>query len=515
MTASELPQRNGHTPPASPVDEATSPADADASRTESLLAGLRRKRLVDLTEPGPLTLRWGLIAVASLVIAGIFTLLYGGAPTYDPWAWIIWGREILHGDLVTTSGPSWKPLPMVFTIPFALFGGAAPGLWMWIARAFAIAGIAAVADLASRLSGRLAAALAAVGIAVAPLYYAYGVQGSSEGMLVLVCCLAATSWLDDRKNRAFWWLVAAALIRPEAWAFVAVLGLERLWRSPKRITWIGAAGAFVIAAWLVPEKIGSGSFMRAASRAHDPNPDSAAFAKSPTLNVLGSMGNLLLWVPLIGVIIAVLLGVIAWRQDDGRRMIEKPVLRVAALLGGVSFVWVAIVAGMTEGGYAGNPRYLAPALGLLVAVGLGGVGWLVRELARRGLAVVGEFLVMAALVSMVLVAALRLPARTEEIIWQKENLAELKVLAKQPGTKAAVLRCGPLLAHPLMVPPIAWTFRLHIDQVLSDDPPPAKGTYIVGTNAHSRPLRPRLDLISGYHQLAATKQIQIVTNCGG
>ena len=54
-------------------------------------------------------------------------------PTYDPWAWIIWGREITHLDLNTVSGPSWKPLPVLFTTPFALFGDdAAPALWLLI-----------------------------------------------------------------------------------------------------------------------------------------------------------------------------------------------------------------------------------------------------------------------------------------------------------------------------------------------------------------------------------------------
>ncbi len=32
-------------------------------------------------------------------------------PLYDPWAWLIWGRELVHLDLDTGAGPSWKPLP--------------------------------------------------------------------------------------------------------------------------------------------------------------------------------------------------------------------------------------------------------------------------------------------------------------------------------------------------------------------------------------------------------------------
>ena len=58
------------------------------------------------------------------------------APTYDPWAWIIWGREITELDLDTRTGPSWKPLPVLFTTPFSLAGDRwAPELWLVVAQA--------------------------------------------------------------------------------------------------------------------------------------------------------------------------------------------------------------------------------------------------------------------------------------------------------------------------------------------------------------------------------------------
>ena len=59
------------------------------------------------------------------------SLVTPSTPTYDPWAWIMWGREIAHLDLVTEGGPSWKPLPILFTIPFSVFGDdMAPYLWL-------------------------------------------------------------------------------------------------------------------------------------------------------------------------------------------------------------------------------------------------------------------------------------------------------------------------------------------------------------------------------------------------
>ena len=76
-----------------------------------------------------------LLALACVALAAM-SLLGPSTPTYDPWAWIIWGREVMHLDLVTEGGPSWKPLPILFTAPFSLVGdGPAPELWIHVARA--------------------------------------------------------------------------------------------------------------------------------------------------------------------------------------------------------------------------------------------------------------------------------------------------------------------------------------------------------------------------------------------
>jgi len=50
----------------------------------------------------------------------------------------VWGREIVHINLQTTGGPTWKPLPVIFTTVFALFGKAEPDLWLVVARAGAM-----------------------------------------------------------------------------------------------------------------------------------------------------------------------------------------------------------------------------------------------------------------------------------------------------------------------------------------------------------------------------------------
>src|SRR3954466_16033536 len=94
-----------------------------------------------------------LLLVAGCLALGALSLLLPSTPTYDPWAWIIWGREVLHLDLSTVGGPPWKPLPLLFTAPFSLFGDAAPDLWLLIARAGGLLALAMAFRLARRLAG--------------------------------------------------------------------------------------------------------------------------------------------------------------------------------------------------------------------------------------------------------------------------------------------------------------------------------------------------------------------------
>jgi hypothetical protein len=91
-----------------------------------------RPRVPALAVPRVAARHW--VAIVVLALTGL-TFLAPSAPTYDPWAWIIWGREVLHLDLSTVDGPSWKPLPVLLTTPFALFGSAAPDLWPSASRA--------------------------------------------------------------------------------------------------------------------------------------------------------------------------------------------------------------------------------------------------------------------------------------------------------------------------------------------------------------------------------------------
>ena len=96
--------------------------------------------------------------VAACLALAALSLVLPWALAFDPYAWLVWGRELAHGTLDTSAGPSWKPGPVLVTTPLSVLGDvAAPG-WLVIARTGARLAVAGAAALAWRLgAGRLAA----------------------------------------------------------------------------------------------------------------------------------------------------------------------------------------------------------------------------------------------------------------------------------------------------------------------------------------------------------------------
>ncbi len=149
---------------------------------------------------------------------------------------------------------------------------------------------------------------------------------------------------------------AAGLLRPEVWPFWGLYGLWLIlgaWRD--RIPWreivlVAGTGVLMLVLWFLPEYYGSGSALRAAERARQPNPDSAALAASHFLEVF-RRSYFILTIPVyLGALLSV---VFAWRRRGEWRSHTILVLAV------VSTALMIAVAAMTEAGFAGNLRYVA------------------------------------------------------------------------------------------------------------------------------------------------------------
>ena len=91
-----------------------------------------------------------LLIAVGLALAS--TLVVAPAPSYDPWAWLLWGREIAGGTLSTAEGPAFKPLPVAVCALLSPLGDAAPWLWVALVRCAAAVGAVLAFELARDLA---------------------------------------------------------------------------------------------------------------------------------------------------------------------------------------------------------------------------------------------------------------------------------------------------------------------------------------------------------------------------
>jgi hypothetical protein len=410
------------------------------------------------------------VIVACLALAAV-SLAYPSTPTYDPWAWVMWGREILQLDLVTEGGPSWKPLPILFTVPFSLLGDdVAPYLWVWIARAGGLLGCVLAFRVARRLiGGGVYGALAGVGAAAALLssnkYVRDAALGNSEPLLAALALWAFERHLDARRDHALYLGVACALLRPEVWPFLGLYGLWLWFSEPRLRPRLVGFAALVPALWFLPEWWGSGDPFRAGARANSPNPGSAAYAASPALELVKRHFGVTVATVEAGTLVATVHAAVMWLT----RRREGPT--VALALGG--FVWFALVAAMTEAGFAGNQRYLIVTTAVMcVLAGMGaarvlqGVEWAAVRLTGR---------VRAGTVAAVIAFGLGLAIASPQIVFKFDNTRrvhgglvheaylwhDLKSLIEAAGGEERLLACGQVSSGPFQTQMVAYELGIH------------------------------------------------------
>ena len=455
--------------------------------------------------------------LACIALAALSLLLPAVTPAYDPWAWLIWGREVAALELDTRFGPSWKPLPVLFTTPFSLFGDAAPELWLIVAYTGALLGLVAAFQLARRLGGPLAGTLAAVMLALSEGYLRGSALGYSEGLLVALVLLAVERHLVGRGGQALALGFAAGLLRPETWPFLGLYALHLFVREPRLRSLTAGLMALVPVLWLGPELWGSGDALRAASRAQDPTRFSPAFADRPAVAVLAKALATVPWPAKVGALIAVGLaarGTVARRRRAGLRgewlstaVAARGTARATLALVAGGAAWLVLVALMTELGYAGNSRYLAVPVALACVAGGTGLGWLGPRLAavldRRAvgarpgrLAVLGAGAVISIASAALLLRPLAvLVGDFREVRAEAALHADLPAAIARAGGRERVLACGKPVATALEVPVVAWHLGIPTGRV--DVVPRAPGILFRGPPEPQPPDAPAPALTAG------------------
>ncbi|MEA2196865.1 MAG: hypothetical protein QOJ25_916 [Solirubrobacteraceae bacterium] len=361
--------------------------------TASAPAGAGRRSAGTALRPTSLRV-YAALVLGSLVLGSV-SLLYPSTPSYDPWGWLLWGREILHLDLNTVGANTFKPFPVLFTLPFALFGKAQPDLWLALARAGAIFAVLMAFKLAARLTlwlgaspdGRqgvsrvvaygpalLSGAVAALSLLIAAQYVRDAALGYSECLGAGLVLLAIDRHLDGKPRQTFVIGFFPALDRPEIWAFWGLYGVYLWFRDPGARKLVAALFALIPILWFGPEYWGSGHFFRGVTRALHPRQNAATFANCPFCTELRGAWHLTLTrVKVVGAVTALGAAIALVPALRSRSRAQGRPELVLVVMGVMAIVWFLEISAMTQAGFSGNQRYLI--IGGALVVVLGGVGW--------------------------------------------------------------------------------------------------------------------------------------------
>jgi hypothetical protein len=402
-------------------------------------------------------------------------------PSFDAYGWLVWGHQAIAGSLNTNAAPSWKPLPFIFTVPYALFGHYELWLWMVTCVAVSLGGAVAAGRIAYRLTltgspaagagvaadrGRRWAALAAGLFAAAALvgirdWWHYMLSAQSDTMIAALCLAAIDCHLSRHPRWAFVLGVLASLGRPEVWPFLALYSIWS-WRALPSMRWMIAGGiAALLLLWFgIPALTSRSAFVSASN----------AFGSGRRLRsdrVLGTIDRFLDLheTPLELAALASLVWA-AVRRD-----------LTLLVLGAGAIAWVLVEIAFSLHGWPGLGRYMFGAAGVMVVLAAVLVGrlltdlaplvvaWLHRPRLRLASIWVGGALVAALVGGLVPAAVSRARLERRDLTAQRVRTKEINRLSgvvRGLGGTARLNACGEPLTRLEYQTILAWTLRRNV-----------------------------------------------------
>jgi hypothetical protein len=343
-------------------------------------------------------------------VLGLVVVLWARTrPGYDPYGWLVWGHLTIHGKLDTNGAPSWKPLPFLFTVPYAVIGHRALWLWMVTSVAISLSGVLFAARIAYRLTdppparrwaGWIAGAFAAAALLGIDYYTHYILSAQSDTMIVSLCLGAIDCHLYGRRRWAIAFAMLAAFGRPEIWPAVGLYSIW-LWRTAPPTRWLIVLGlALIPALWFGIPALTSKSWFTAGNIALK---SPRALHQSKLVGEIDRFFDLhetqIYLMALLAVVIAAI-----------RRDLITLVIAAAAVL------WVIVEVAFVLHGWPGVPRYLFEPGGVTTVLAGAAVGRILLDLPAL-LARVRVPVVLGSLGALAIVAGISAsmlsPARTQ------------------------------------------------------------------------------------------------------
>ena len=382
-----------------------------------------------------------LVPVAASALIAAVSLLWHAEPSFDPWAWLVWARQLTGASAVdfgSVSQTGWKPLPVLLNMPLVPFGSAAaPVLWVWFVRTICLLCLVEAWRLGRRAAGLPAAFGAAAMLLLTPQAIYLFAGGIAEPIVTLLLLIAVRMHLDGRIRAVWFALMIAALARPEVLALAGLYAMAMLWQRRLAIGWVIGLPAVGVVLWGLGDWIGRGRpFVVVGLAGNGAEPRQIQAAAWPGLELLArSSGQIQ---PLVAALALVTFAAaLRWREPVGRAV-------------GVAFLGlVAPVVIATQLWYPAVPRYMGPffALGsILAGIGLGRLVGVARTQSQR-------VALGAAAISVGLLIALPSAVTHDRggLRWYGARAAADSGLAaaiNSAGGRAAVVACGPAVVDP-------------------------------------------------------------------
>jgi hypothetical protein len=392
----------------------------------------RHERILDALAGYP----WIVGAIALLLISTALVLWAGTRPGYDPYGWLVWGKLLIHAKLDTNGAPSWKPLPFLFTAPYALVGHYALWLWMITSVAISLSGVVFAYRIAFRLTeappARRYAAYAAgafAGVALLGIadYTHFIFSAQSDTMIVSLCLAAIDCQLSGRPRWAFWMWILAALGRPEAWPFLAAFTVWA-WLTVPGMRRMMIWGLLLIPLfWFgIPALTAKSAFIAGSNALHSPR-EITGNKFTGTIDRFFALHAAPMWV-----LAALATALAAYRRQ-----------RFVLILAGGAVAWVIVEIAFALHGWPAVPRYLFEAVG--VACVLAGIffGRMILDLppllARLAPRLSPQVIGWGTGILLLLIAGAFVPAARSRLRIERSDLKHERARASEIGRLSAVI----------------------------------------------------------------------------
>jgi hypothetical protein len=412
---------------------------------------------------------WAKAAFAALcagALVGYFA--FPTYPTYDSYYALIWGRDILHlhlPDFQVYRAPTEHPLAIAFGVLAAIFGAAGDRLMILGSIASFVALVAGLYRLGRLTFGPVVGMIAAAVLCTRFDYEYYAAQGYLDFSYMALVVWAATLEVQRPRRGApvLALLLAAGLLRPDAWLLSGVYALWCAWPTLARLLARGApvaladyrrvAGyaALALAApllWSLLDLIVTGD---PTYSLHSTTGLAEALGRTQGLaNIPGSTWEFLVRLDKLPLVLAGIAGVVLSVLLVPRR-VRVPLALLALSL--FTFVLFGVAGTSVIDRYLLTPAVLVMLFG---AVALGGWSLLVPGSVLRGVWIAAAL----ALVTVGVVQAattVSIQSIKTELAFRNDSHRALARVLGDRRVRADLKRCGPLsLPNHKLMPDARW-----------------------------------------------------------